>query len=225
MTISVLVVDDHEVVRAGLRSLLNRRNDLQVVGVAANAAEAVERALATEPDVVIMDVRMPGSNGVEACREIRSRVPKASVLMLTSYTDEDAVVASILAGASGYLLKDSTGRELVQAIRVVASGGSLLDPAVTRAVLERIKAEESPEQILSGREQTILALISEGKTNREIGNALGLAEGTVRNAVSRILSKIDARSRTEAAARFAGMQVSSRHLPGGRTGLRSDDPH
>lgn len=209
MTISVLVVDDHEVVRAGLRSLLGKRKDISVVGVAADAAEAVERAAATKPDVVIMDVRMPGSSGVEACREIRSRFPKTNVLMLTSYADEDAILASILAGASGYLLKDSTGRELVQAVTVVASGGSLLDPAVTSVVLGRIRRETVWAQSLSDREHRILMLISEGKTNREIGDALGLAEGTVRNTVSHILSKVGAGNRTEAAARFAGLRATS----------------
>ena len=204
MTISVLVVDDHEVVRAGLRTLLGRRKDVTVAGAAGTAEEAVSLAKETRPDVVVMDVRMPGTSGVEACREIRSLLPDTKVLMLTTYADEDAVLASILAGASGYLLKDTSGLDLAQAIHMVASGASLLDPAVTGVVLGRIKAEGGASaEALTERERQILELIAQGKTNREIGAAMYLAEGTVRNIVSGILAKVGAGSRAEAAARFA----------------------
>ena len=202
--VSVLIVDDHEVVRVGLRTLLGRRKDLSIVGAVGTAAEAVSVAAEKRPDVVVMDVRMPGENGIEACREIRSILPDTKVLMLTSYADEDAVLASILAGASGYLLKDTTGQDLAEAILRVAAGASLLDPAVTGLVLSRLKAERGPSAgALSERERQILELIAQGKTNREIGRALFLAEGTVRNLVSGILAKLGVGTRAEAAARFA----------------------
>jgi len=204
MTTSVLIVDDHEVVRVGLQTLLGKRGDLTVVGTAASGAEGVAAATEARPDVVVMDVRMPGQSGVEACREIRSLLPETKVLMLTSYADEDAVLASILAGASGYLLKDTSGQDLAEAILRVAAGASLLDPAVTGLVLSRIKADRGlSAERLSPRERQILELVAQGKTNREIGAVLFLAEGTVRNLVSGILSKLGVGSRTEAAARFA----------------------
>ncbi len=202
--VSVLIVDDHEVVRVGLKTLLARRKELRVAGVAAGGEDAIALSRDASPDVVLMDVRMPGTDGVEACREIRSILPETKVLMLTSYADQDAVLASILAGASGYLLKDATGQDLVDAILRVAGGASLLDPAVTGVVLSRLKAERglalSP---LSARDRQILELIAQGRTNREIGQALFLAEGTVRNIVSGILAKVGATSRVEAAVRFA----------------------
>jgi len=202
--VSVLIVDDHEVVRVGLQTLLGRRTDLRVVGAAGSGEEAVALAAEAGPDVVVMDVRMPGENGIEACREIRSALPDTKVLMLTSYADEDAVLASILAGASGYLLKDTTGQDLAEAVLRVAGGASLLDPAVTGLVLSRIKADLGlGAGGLSDRERQILELIAQGKTNREIGAVLYLAEGTVRNLVSGILAKVGAGSRAEAAARFA----------------------
>ncbi len=202
--VSVLIVDDHEVVRVGLQSLLGRRNDLSVAGAVGSGAEAVSVAEERRPDVVVMDVRMPGQNGIEACREIRSLLPDTKVLMLTSYADEDAVLASILAGASGYLLKDTTGQDLAEAILRVGAGASLLDPAVTGVVLSRIKAERGTSaDALSERERQILELIAQGKTNRQIGEALFLAEGTVRNLVSGILARLGVGSRAEAAARFA----------------------
>ena len=202
--VSVLIVDDHEVVRVGLQTLLGRRKDLSVLGAVGTGAEAVSVAAERRPDVVVMDVRMPGENGIEACREIRSILPDTKVLMLTSYADEDAVLASILAGASGYLLKDTTGQDLAEAILRVAAGASLLDPAVTGLVLSRLKAERGPSAgALSERERQILELIAQGKTNREIGRALFLAEGTVRNLVSGILAKLGVGTRAEAAALFA----------------------
>lgn len=204
----MLIVDDHEVVRVGLATLLGRRDDLRVTGLAANGAEAVALASRSPPDVVVMDVRMPGGGGVEACREIRSLLPETRVIMLTSYADEDAVLASILAGASGYLLKDTTGQDLAEAILRVVAGASLLDPAITGVVLSRLKADRGlAEGALTDREKQILEQIARGKTNREIGEILYLAEGTVRNLVSGILAKLGVGSRAEAAARFA------RHLP------------
>ncbi len=202
--VSVLIVDDHEVVRVGLQTLLDRRRGLTVAGVAASGEEAVAAAEAKRPDVVVMDVRMPGESGIEACREIRSHLPDTKVLMLTSYADEDAVLASILAGACGYLLKNTSGQDLAEAILRVAQGASLLDPAVTGVVLARVKADRglAPEG-LSERQRQILELIADGKTNREIGEVLFLAEGTVRNLVSGILAKLGVGSRAEAAARFA----------------------
>ena len=207
--VSILIVDDHEVVRVGLRTLLGRRKGITVVGVAASGKEGVEAAVATRPEVVVMDVRMPGESGVEACREIRSRLPTTKVLMLTSYADEDAVLASILAGASGYLLKDTSGQDLAEAIVRVAAGASLLDSAVTGVVLARVKADRGlAADALSPRERQMLELITDGKTNREIGERLFLAEGTVRNLVSGILAKLGAGTRAEAAARFAGRERS-----------------
>lgn len=201
---SIVIVDDHEVVRVGLKTLLGRRKDLIVAGVAASGTEALAVAGVTHPDVVVMDVRMPELGGVEACREIRSRLPNTKVLMLTSYADEEAVLASILAGASGYLLKDTTGRDLAEAILQVAAGASLLDPAVTDVVLAKLRGQETMASgSLNQRERRILELIAEGRTNREIGGVLFLAEGTVRNLVSGILSKLGAGSRAEAAARYS----------------------
>lgn len=202
--VSVVIVDDHEVVRVGLQTLLARRDGLRVAGVAANGEDGVALALDSRPDVVVMDVRMPGQTGIEACREIRSHLPDTKVLMLTSYADEDAVLASILAGASGYLLKNSSGRDVAEAIVRVAEGASLLDPAVTGVVLARVKADRGlAPGGLSDRERDILELIAEGRTNREIGETLHLAGGTVRNLVSTILSKLGVETRAEAAARFA----------------------
>lgn len=206
MTTSVLIVDDHEVVRVGLRTLLDRREDVTLVGAVETAEEAIEEVVRYEPDVVVMDVRLPRQSGIEACREIRSLRPATRVLMLTSYPDEDAVLASILAGASGYLLKDSTGRDLAAAIVRVASGDSMLDPAVTGAVMARIKAERGlATHGLDDRDRRILELVAGGCTNREIGEELHLAEGTVRNLVSRILARLGVGSRAEAAVRFAEM--------------------
>ena len=196
MIVSVLVVDDHEVVRVGLATLLGRRQDLRVVGVAAGGAEGVALASKERPDVIVMDVRMPDESGIEACREIRSRLPGTRVLMLTSYADEDAVLASILAGASGYLLKNTTGQDLAEAILRVAAGASLLDPAVTGLVLSRLKADRGlSEGALTDRERQILELVAQGKTNREIGEVLYLAEGTVRNLVGSSPSSVSAAGR------------------------------
>ena len=203
--IRLLIVDDHEVVREGLRSLLARHEELEVVGEASSAAEAVEEEARCQPDLVIMDVRLPDGSGIEACRQIRANRPDTRVIMLTSYPDEKAVIASIMAGASGYLLKQIRSQNLIDAIRTVSRGGSLLDPAVTQKVLDRIRqigpgAGDDRLAKLSEREQQILTLIAEGKTNKEIAKVVHLSDKTVKNYVSSILSKLHLRRRSAAAA-------------------------
>lgn len=206
--IGVLLVDDHEVVRVGLRSLLARERGIEVVGEAGSAAEAVTHVARLRPDVVVMDVRLPDRSGVEACREIRAWSPKVQVIMLTSYADDEAVLASVMAGAAGYLLKQIRGKELVRAIETVAAGQSLLDPVVTQTVLDRMKRLARGQPLdevtaLSAQEQKVLALVAEGKTNKEIANALGLSDKTVKNYLSNIFSKLNLSRRAEAAAFFA----------------------
>ncbi|MBI2902048.1 MAG: response regulator transcription factor [Candidatus Methylomirabilis oxyfera] len=206
--IRLLIVDDHEVVREGLRSVLARRKGLQVVGEAGSAAAAVQEARRCIPDVLIMDVRLPDGSGIEACREIRAEQPQIRVIMLTSYPDEEAVFASIVAGASGYLLKQVRAQDLIEAIEAVASGASLLDPAVTGKVLERIRkmgmgAADALLSQLSERERQILTLIAEGRTNKEIAKIVCLSDKTVRNYVSSILSKLNFTRRSAAAAFMA----------------------
>ncbi len=205
--IRVLLCDDHEVVREGLRTLLARRSDILVVGEAGSVAEAVAAAAKSRPDVVIMDVRLPDGTGVEACRAIREHRPETRVIMLTSYADDEALFASILAGAAGYLLKQTRGQALVDAIAAVAKGRSLLDPDVTEKVLERVrrgrKDEDPAFASLTEQERKVLEHMAEGKTNREIGLALFLSEKTVKNYVSRILDKLALRRRAEAAAYMA----------------------
>lgn len=207
MSVRVIVVDDHEVVGVGIRDLLERRADIECVGVATSAGDGVALARSLRPDVVVMDVRMPGMSGVEACREILAERPETRVVMLTSYADDDAVLASLLAGAAGYLLKDSTGEELTQAIELVAAGGSLLDPAVTGLVLDEIRSARSRR--LTGPERRVLELISEGRTNRAIAAAMSLPEGSVRGLVRRVLEKTGAESRTELAVRVARRRAAS----------------
>ncbi len=203
----VMIVDDHEVVREGLRSLLRRRQELAIVGEADSVASAIEEARKTEPDVVIMDIRLPDGSGVEACREIRAERPDTKVLMLTSYADEEAVFASIMAGAIGYLLKQTSTRTLIEAIERAMRGESLLDPAVTQRVLERVRSGKQDEDeelaLLSEQERKILDLIAEGKTNKEIAKEIFLSDKTVKNYVSSILSKLNLRRRAEAAAFIA----------------------
>ena len=205
--LKILIVDDHEVVRMGLRTLLGRHEAFKVVGEAGSMAEAIEMAARHAPDVVVMDIRLPDGSGVEACRAILAENPHAKILMLTSYSDEEAVLASILAGAAGYLLKEIRGKELIRAIETVAGGSSLLDPAVTQKVLERIRrtaAGSSDEKLsaLSEQERRILALVAEGKTNREIAELVCLSDKTVKNYVSSILSKLGLHRRSQAAAYF-----------------------
>jgi two-component system, NarL family, response regulator DevR len=203
----VLICDDHEVVREGLRTLLSRRQDLAVVGEAGTMQEAIETAAKAKPDVVIMDVRLPDGSGVEACRAIREARPETHVIMLTSYADDEALFASIIAGASGYLLKQTRGQAVVDAIQAVAQGRSLLDPDVTGKVLERVRRGREQEDpaiaSLTDQERKVLEQLAEGKTNREIGTALFLSEKTVKNYVSRILDKLGLSRRAQAAAYMA----------------------
>ena len=206
--LTLLVVDDHEVVRQGLVSLLGRRPNLQVVGEAGTVAEAVEAARRFQPDLVIMDVRLPDGSGIEACREIREEFPDIRVVMLTSYPDEDAVLSAIVAGASGYLLKQVRGRDLVAALEAVGRGESLLDPAVTGRVLERVRriaTGDQPDELaqLTSQEQKILLLVADGKTNKEIAAEIFLSDKTVKNYVSSILGKLNLERRAQAAAYMA----------------------
>jgi len=201
----MLVVDDHEVVRQGLVSLLDRRSGFEVVAQAGSVAESIAQAARFEPDLVIMDVRLPDGSGIEACREIRAARPETRVVMLTSYPDEEAVLSAIIAGASGYLLKQIRGRELVTALEAVGRGESLLDPAVTEKVLERVRRMASGSgndelAELTGQERKILLLVAEGKTNKEIAADVFLSDKTVKNYVSSILSKLNLQRRTQAAA-------------------------
>jgi DNA-binding NarL/FixJ family response regulator len=203
--LSLLIVDDHEVVRQGLVSLLDRRAGFRVVAQAATVAEAIEQARRFEPNIVILDVRLPDGSGVEACREIRSELPATRVIMLTSYPDEEAVLSAIVAGASGYLLKQIRARDLVAAIETVGRGESLLDPAVTEKVLERVRRIASGTYTsefaqLTGQERKILLLVAEGKTNKEIASEIFLSDKTVKNYVSSILSKLNLERRAQAAA-------------------------
>jgi DNA-binding NarL/FixJ family response regulator len=201
--IRVLLCDDHELVRGGLRALLQNDGGMEVAGEAATADEAVAQAEALRPDVVVMDVRMPGRSGIEACRDIRSAHPEIRVLMLTSFADDQALFTSIMAGASGYVLKQIHGGELLDAIRKVARGESLLDSAITERVLARIRGEEPIEiagpEHLTPQERRILELVAEGLTNRQIGERVNLAEKTVKNYVSNVLAKLGLSRRTEAA--------------------------
>ncbi|HEY8284936.1 MAG TPA: response regulator transcription factor [Chloroflexota bacterium] len=211
-TIRVMLVDDHEIVRQGLRALLERREHVQVVAEAGTVAEAVEAGIRVRPDVIVMDVRLPDGTGIEACRDIRAECPETRVLMLTSYADDDAVYAAIVAGADGYLLKQTRGREVVSAIEAVARGESLLDPAVTATVLARMRdmaAGKHHDKLadLSEQERHILGLIAEGKTNREIAGIVYLSEKTVKNYVSTILSKLGMERRAQAAAFLADQRA------------------
>ncbi len=209
----LLVVDDHEVVRQGLASLLDRREAFQVVAEAATVVEALEMARKYEPNIVIMDVRLPDGSGIEACREIRAELPTTKVVILTSYPDEEAVLSAIIAGASGYLLKQIRARDLVAALEAVGRGESLLDPAVTEKVLERVRriatgtfTDELAQ--LTQQEQKILLLVAEGKTNKEIAAEVFLSDKTVKNYVSSILSKLNLERRAQAAAFVAKHRIA-----------------
>jgi two-component system response regulator DevR len=214
--LSLLIVDDHEVVRQGLSALLGRRPEFQVVAEAGTVAEAVAAARKFRPDLVVMDVRLPDGSGIEACREIRAEFPETRVVMLTSYPDEDAVLSAIIAGASGYLLKQVRARDLVAALEAVGRGESLLDPAVTGRVLERVRriaTSDQPDELaqLTSQEQKILLLVAEGKTNKEIAADVFLSDKTVKNYVSSILAKLNLERRAQAAAYMARLRS-----PGGR---------
>lgn len=203
--IRILIADDHEVVRIGLAALLDRQHGFRVVGEAASGDEAVRLARALRPDVVVMDIRMPGGSGTDACRSITAELPDTPVVMLTSYADEEALFEAISAGASGYVLKRIGSDELVTAVRTVAEGRSMLDPAVTAAVLERLRSAAHAEESgafteLTEQERRVLAHLANGSSNREIAEAMELAEKTVRNYVSSILGKLGLASRAQAAA-------------------------
>src|SRR6478672_4413371 len=203
MTIRVFLLDDHEIVRRGVRELLESNDDIEVVGEAATAADGLARIPSAQPDVAVLDMRLPDGNGVEVCREIRSREPQVQCLILTSYSDDEALFDSIMAGAAGYLLKQIKGTDLVDAVRRVAAGQSLLDPEVTNRVLERLrKGPEEDERIsrLTDQERKILDLIAQGLTNRQIAERMFLAEKTVKNYVSNVLAKLGMNRRTQAAA-------------------------
>lgn len=201
----ILLVDDHEVVRLGLRALLERHPQFDIIGEASSAREALEQVANHHPDVVVMDIRLPGTSGIEACEEITTRFPETRVLMLTSYAEDEMLFSAIRAGASGYVLKQIGGEELVRALEAVARGEALLDPAVTQRVFQEVRRAVKEEEAsafvhLSQQEKHVLLLVSEGKTNREIAKSLFLGEGTVRNYVSSILSKLGVSNRAEAAA-------------------------
>jgi DNA-binding NarL/FixJ family response regulator len=204
-TLRLLVVDDHEVVRQGLVALLDRRPGFQVVAEAGTVEEAIAQARLHQPDIVVMDVRLPDGSGVEACREIRAELPETRVIMLTSFPDDEAVLSAIVAGASGYLLKQIRARDLVAALEAVGRGESLLDPAVTERVLERVRRMASGQagdelSVLTPQEQKILLLVAEGKTNKQIAADVFLSDKTVKNYVSSILSKLNLERRAQAAA-------------------------
>jgi DNA-binding NarL/FixJ family response regulator len=215
--IRLMLVDDHEVVRLGLKNLLERREQFTVVGEAGSVAEAISVAKETKPDVIVMDIRLPDGNGVEATREIRGERPETKVLMLTSYADDEAIYGSIMAGASGYLLKQTRGQNLAEAIERVANGESLLDAAVTEKVLERmrslVRGEADELAPLTDQERKVLAGIAEGKTNKEIAAEVFLSDKTVKNYVSSILSKLNLRRRSEAAAFMAEHRAKSSDQP------------
>jgi DNA-binding NarL/FixJ family response regulator len=211
----ILVVDDHEVVRQGLVALLDRRANFQVVAEAGTVEESLEQARRHQPDIVVMDVRLPDGSGIEACREIRAELPGTRVIILTSFPDDEAVLSAIVAGASGYLLKQIRARDLIAALEAVGRGESLLDPAVTEKVLQRVRQIANGEfrDELSGltpQERKILLLVAEGKTNKEVAAEIFLSDKTVKNYVSSILSKLNLERRAQAAA-----FVAKHHLDGG----------
>ena len=210
----LLLVDDHEVVRIGLRTLLDRYPSFTVVGEARTGTEAVAKALELQPDVVVMDIRLPGLSGIDACREITEQLPDCQVIMLTSYADDDLLFEAIQAGAAGYVLKQIGSKDLIQAIEAAGRGESPLDPALTRKVFDRVRRAAQTDYVqafagLNERELQILTLICEGMTNREIAEKMAFAEKTVRNYVSRILNKLGVANRAEAAAYAARHDLQS----------------
>jgi DNA-binding NarL/FixJ family response regulator len=215
-TLKVMLVDDHEVVRQGLRALLEGEDDIEVVTEAESGPSAVSLASAHKPDVVVMDVRMPDGSGVEACRAIRDENPGIQVIMLTSFSDDEALFNSIMAGAAGFVLKQIRGRDLIEAIRTVGGGKSLLDPDVTQRVLERLRKAKFDEKDpklsrLSPQEERILDMVGEGMTNREIADRIHLSDKTVKNYVSTILQKLEVARRAEAASYIARAKASQPH--------------
>jgi DNA-binding NarL/FixJ family response regulator len=208
--IKVFLLDDHEVVRRGVASLLETEPDIQVIGEASTAQQALARIPALRPDVAVLDVRLPDGDGVAVCREIRSQMPEVACLMLTSFTDDDALFDAVMAGAAGFVLKQIHGTDLVGAVRTVASGQSLLDPRSTARMMARLRDQASrkdPLAALSDQERRILELIGEGLTNRQIGGRMYLAEKTVKNYVSNLLAKLDMQRRTQAAALAAQLKA------------------
>jgi len=207
--LKVFLLDDHEVVRAGIRGLLEVDESIEVVGEASTADEALRRVPAVAPDVAVLDVRLPDGDGVEVCRELRSRLPELHCLMLTSFADDDALFAAIMAGASGYVLKQIRGNDLVSVIKRVGAGESLIDPALTKRVLERLRegpTKDEKLERLSEQERRVLELVAEGLTNRQIAERLFLAEKTVKNYVSNMLAKLGMGRRSEAAAYAARLE-------------------
>ncbi len=213
--IRVFLLDDHELVRRGIRDLLEGEDDLIVVGEAGTAEEAVGRIPATSPHVAVLDVQLPDGDGVEVCREVRAKHPEIACIMLTSFADDEAVYAAIMAGAAGFVLKQVRGNDLVEGIRRVARGESLLDPQVTTRVLERLRTQTQADELadLTEQERNILMLIADGLTNRQIGERLFLAEKTVKNYVSSLLSKLGMHRRTEAAV-YAARLAERKERPG-----------
>lgn len=213
MATRVFLLDDHEVVRTGLKHLLESAGDIDVVGEAGTAAAALARIPALKPDVAVLDARLPDGSGIEVCRQIRSTHPEIKAIILTSFDDDEALFAAIMAGAAGYVLKQVTGQDLVAAVHHVASGGSLLDPSVTAKVMERLRegAPGEPDELksLTAQERRILELVAEGLTNRQIGERLFLAEKTVKNYMSNVLSKLGLERRTQAAV-FASRLLDDR---------------
>ncbi len=217
MPTRVFLLDDHEVVRRGVRELLEEAG-FEIVGEASTAAEALARIPPTRPDVAVLDVRLPDGNGVEVCREVRDLVPGLSCLMLTSYSDDDALFEAIMAGASGYVLKQIHGNDLVEAIRTVAEGKSLLDPAATARLMDRLRDTSSTDEriaSLTPQERKLLDLLARGLTNREIAAQMYLAEKTVKNYVSNLLAKMGMQRRTEAAVYAARLEERNRKRPAG----------
>lgn len=215
--VRVFLLDDHEIVRRGVKELLEADGDLEVVGEAATAAEALARIPPTRPDVGVLDVRLPDGDGVQVCREIRSAHPEIQCLMLTSFADDEALFQAIMAGASGYVLKQIKGADVVEAVRAVASGRSLLDPSVTARVLERLRSGSEEDELLarlSPQERNILRLIADGLTNRQIAEQVHLAEKTVKNYVSNLLSKLGMERRTQAAVYAARLGAQEGRPPG-----------
>ncbi len=203
MVIRVFLLDDHEVVRAGLKHLLESSGDIEVVGEAGTAEAAISRIPALMPDVAVLDARLPDGSGIDVCRQVRSSRPETKAIILTSYDDDEALFSAIMAGAAGYVLKQVNGQDLVNAVRHVAGGGSLLDPSVTAKVMERLRegVPGEPEELksLTPQERRILELVAQGLTNRQIGDRLFLAEKTIKNYMSNVLSKLGFESRTQAA--------------------------
>ena len=214
MTVRVFLLDDHEVVRRGVRDLLEAEDDFLVVGEAGTAEEARQRIPATSPDVAVLDVRLPDGSGVEVCRDMRSIRPELACIMLTSFSDDEALFEAIMAGAAGYVLKQVTGSNLIDAVRQVGAGQSLLDPTVTARVLERLRKGPDEDERLKGitdQERRILNLLADGKTNRQIAEEMFLAEKTIKNYVSNLLSKMGMSRRTEAAVYAARLAERRQH--------------